>query len=195
MFDIAAKPEWKRTPHDVTSGLNSNATLPCRAFGIPRVHYQWYFNGVAVKPSWKYSITNGNLTISNLQYTDGGMYQCVVTNKHGQLLSSAELTVAEIAAGFGPGSKAPEPILNKLVNSNVVLTCNPSGNPKPLVRWKKGATFLIKAPRYRFHLNGNLEIVNVTKLDSGRYTCVVSNRLGSDSRSGRLNVQGMFDWD
>ncbi|KAK3732472.1 hypothetical protein QZH41_003777 [Actinostola sp. cb2023] len=186
---MEAKPEWIIKPHDTTAGLSSNATLSCQAYGIPRVHYQWYFNGIPLRASAKYSFQEGNVTLSNLQYYDGGMYQCVVTNRHGQFVTSAELTVAETAAGFGPGSKAPELILNKLVHSTVMLTCNPSGNPKPLVRWRKGSTFLRLSSRYHFFANGNLQIINVTKYDTGRYTCEVSNRLGSDSKSGILNVQ------
>lgn len=191
MINLVAKPEWIFQPQDSTSGLNSNTTLSCKADGIPRVHYMWYFNGKPLKPSSKYSFNNGNLTLSNLHYSDGGMYQCIVTNKHGQLVASAELTVAETPAGFGPGSKAPEPIQNKLTQTDAIITCKPSGNPKPLVRWKKDGIYLAMSPRYRILAGGNLRIINVTKSDSGKYTCVASNRLGSDTRSGRLNVQGM----
>lgn len=190
LSSFLAKPEWITKPSDVIVGNNSTITLPCKAFGIPRVHYQWYHNGFALKPSAKHSFIGGNLTILRLRHTNRGMYQCVVTNRHGQMVSSAEVMVAETPAGFGPGSKAPEDI-NKLIRSTVTLACNPTGNPKPIIRWRKGSTYLRKNPRYMFMANGNLRIFNLTRYDSGRYTCEVSNRLGSNSRTGRLNVQGL----
>lgn len=38
-------------------------------------------------------IENGALTISNLNVTDSGMFQCIAENKHGLIYSSAELKV------------------------------------------------------------------------------------------------------
>jgi len=38
-------------------------------------------------------IENGALTISNLNLTDSGRYQCIAENKHGVIYSSAELRV------------------------------------------------------------------------------------------------------
>jgi hypothetical protein len=38
-------------------------------------------------------IENGALTITNLNVTDSGMFQCIAENKHGLIYSSAELKV------------------------------------------------------------------------------------------------------
>ena len=98
------------------------------------------------------------------------------------------LFVAEIPAGFGKGSKKPRAVTNVLVGSTVILHCNPTGSPKPSVSWKKGLVSIQSRGRYRVLANGNLEIINVTTRDNGRFTCEVTNRLGSDSRSGKLVV-------
>ncbi|XP_048582929.1 contactin-6 isoform X2 [Nematostella vectensis] len=186
---MEAKPEWITRPQDTITGVNSNTTLRCHASGAPRVFYQWYYNGQPLVTSQRHILHQGDLILKELRYSDGGMYQCVVTNTHGQLIASAELTVAETPAGFGQGSRAPEASKNALVDSTVTLHCRPSGNPKPIVRWRKGSVYLSSGPRYQFLTSGDLMISNVTSLDSGRYTCEVSNRLGSASRTGRLNVQ------
>ena len=100
------------------------------------------------------------------------------------------LAQAEIPAGFGPGSRAPQSNLQALVNTNVELICNPTGEPKPTVRWRFGPMLVQDSGRHRILSNGNLRISNVTDSDSGVYTCEASNRLAKASRKGFLSVVG-----
>ena len=96
----------------------------------------------------------------------------------------------EIPAGFGPGSRTPETNQNALINTRVEITCNPTGEPKPTISWLFGAMHLQGNGKYRILPNGNLIIRNVTKDDSGEYTCKASNKLGEAYRKGFLNVLG-----
>ena len=96
----------------------------------------------------------------------------------------------EIPAGFGPGSRAPQSNLQTLVHTNVELICNPTGEPKPKIRWRFGPMLVQDSGRHRILSNGNLRISNVTLTDSGEYTCEVSNRLAKASRKGFLSVVG-----
>ena len=100
------------------------------------------------------------------------------------------LAQAEIPAGFGTGSRAPQSNLQALVHTNVELICNPTGEPKPTVRWRFGPMLVQDSGRHRILSNGNLRISNVTESDSGEYTCEVSNRLAKASRKGFLSVVG-----
>lgn len=97
----------------------------------------------------------------------------------------------EIPAGFGPGSKAPEPNTNALIHTSVELACNPTGEPKPVIRWLfNGLMYLKSTGKFQILSNGNLRISNVTKADTGYYICEASNRLGKTTRKGHLNVLG-----
>ena len=78
---------------DLSAGLRSLVTIPCKAYGIPSITYDWYFNGDLVGSSSKYSFIGGNLTIIDLSSAESGMYQCVARNKHGEIYSSMELKV------------------------------------------------------------------------------------------------------
>jgi len=96
---------------------------------------------------------------------------------------------SEIPAGFGPGSKVPQPNTNVLIHTSVELTCRPTGEPKPTIRWLFNGSLNLKSnSRFRILSNGNLRISNVTKVDSGYYICEASNRLGKAARKGHLNV-------
>lgn len=78
------------------------------------------------------------------------------------------------------------------MHSSVEIICNPTGEPKPVVRWRFGAAYLQSKGRFRISSNGNLRITNVTKSDSGDYICEASNTLGKASRTGFVNVVGML---
>ena len=89
-----AKPEWITRPQDTTAGSNTTVVLPCDAFAIPSVQYTWFFNGKPMIWTERHNFTGGNLTIKRLKPADNGMYQCFVSNKHGQLHADIELTVS-----------------------------------------------------------------------------------------------------
>ena len=98
---------------------------------------------------------------------------------------------SEIPAGFGPGSKVPQPNTNALIHTTVELTCRPTGEPKPTIRWLFNDSLNLKNNnRFRILSNGNLRISNVTKEDSGSYICEASNGLGKAKRNGHLKVLG-----
>ncbi|KAK2571460.1 Neuroglian [Acropora cervicornis] len=175
---MEAKPEWITKPRDTTAGSNMTTTLPCVAFGIPSVQYTWYFNGKPMVWTERHIFHDGNLTIKALSPADIGIYQCFVSNKHGQMHADIELNVSEIPAGFGIGSRPPLTNQKALVRSSVEFTCRPTGEPKPAIRWLFGAMQLEGTGRYRILPNGNLVIRNVTRTDSGEYTCEARNKLG-----------------
>lgn len=119
------------------------------------------------------------------------VYLCVTILSH-LLLNNILSTKLAIPAGFGLGSKAPQLTQSALMHSSVEIICNPTGEPKPVVRWRFGAAYLQSKGRFHISSNGNLRITNVTKSDSGEYICEASNTLGKASRTGFVNVVGML---
>ena len=77
--------------------------------------------------------------------------------------------------------------------SDIVLTCNATGNPTPLISWTIDG-FVISSsgdPRINFEAgNKILNIRNVSRADEGEYRCVASNYLGDAcSNATLLDVQ------
>ena len=79
------------------------------------------------------------------------------------------------------------------MNSNHIIQCVFEGLPIPTVVWShdgnvltNGFNDIIIATR---NSSSTLTITTVTSNDSGSYTCMISNLLGSDMRSSMLQVQ------
>uniref|UniRef100_A0A452ERG9 Contactin 3 n=1 Tax=Capra hircus TaxID=9925 RepID=A0A452ERG9_CAPHI len=158
----------------------------CRASGKPKPSYRWLKNGEALVLEERIQIENGALTISNLNVTDSGMFQCIAENKHGLVYSSAELKVMASAPDF---SKTPmKKLIQVQVGSEVSLDCKPRASPRALSSWKKGEVIVQESERTSFLNDGGLKIVNVTKADAGIYTCIAENQFGKANGTTHLIV-------
>ncbi|XP_060782846.1 matrix-remodeling-associated protein 5 [Neoarius graeffei] len=82
-----------------------------------------------------------------------------------------------------------------LAETNVLLRCQASGDPKPLISWTKvstGATIQASTKhgqRFEVLPNGSFVIKNVQLQDRGQYLCTAQNNFGSDRMVVSLIVQ------
>nr|XP_014707438.1 contactin-3 isoform X4 [Equus asinus] len=181
-----AKPQWVQLIKDVEIAVEDNLYWECRASGKPKPSYRWLKNGEALVLEERIQIENGALTISNLNVTDSGMFQCIAENKHGLVYSSAELKVVAAAPDF---SKTPmKKLIQVQVGSMVSLDCKPRASPRALSSWKKGDAIVQENERISFLKGGGLKIANVTKADVGTYTCIAENQFGKANGTTYLVV-------
>lgn len=115
-----------------------------------------------------------NITISS---TISAFFICVL------------IVLCSTAAPVLPESKS---FVKALARSWTVLPCNPTGFPKPTIKWKRNGLPLTNAtsPKYFILPSGSLRILRVALSDIGLYTCEVSNPLGDARRVVELSVQG-----
>ncbi|XP_024602861.1 contactin-3 isoform X2 [Neophocaena asiaeorientalis asiaeorientalis] len=181
-----AKPHWVQLIKDVEIAVEDSLYWECRASGKPKPSYRWLKNGEALVLEGRTQIENGALTISNLNVTDSGMFQCIAENKHGLVYSSAELKVVASAPDF---SKTPmKKLIQVQVGSEVSLDCKPRASPRALSSWKKGDAPVQETERISFLKDGGLKIANVTKADAGIYTCIAENQFGKANGTTHLVV-------
>uniref|UniRef100_A0A8C0E6E7 Contactin 3 n=1 Tax=Balaenoptera musculus TaxID=9771 RepID=A0A8C0E6E7_BALMU len=179
---MVTKPHWVQLIKDVEIAVEDSLYWECRASGKPKPSYRWLKNGEALVTQ----IENGALTISNLNVTDSGMFQCIAENKHGLVYSSAELKVVASAPDF---SKTPmKKLIQVQVGSEVSLDCKPRASPRALSSWKQGDVPVQETERIYFLKDGGLKIANVTKADAGIYTCIAENQFGKANGTTHLVV-------
>uniref|UniRef100_A0A3B5KU28 Uncharacterized protein n=1 Tax=Xiphophorus couchianus TaxID=32473 RepID=A0A3B5KU28_9TELE len=184
-----AKPQWLQTITDTARSIEENLFWECKANGKPKPSYSWLKNGEIISlfaPQARVQIENGALSITALNLSDSGMYQCVAENKHGSIYSSAQLMVLASAPSF---SRSPlKALLKARSGSEVTLECKPQASPPAISLWKKGNEILQRTERITLLPNGTLKIANVTKRDAASYTCIAKNQFGTASATGKLLI-------
>uniref|UniRef100_A0A8C1HIZ7 Contactin 3b n=1 Tax=Cyprinus carpio carpio TaxID=630221 RepID=A0A8C1HIZ7_CYPCA len=181
-----ATPHWLQTMTDKSLSIEENLFWECKANGKPKPSYSWLKNGETLISEGRVQIENGALSISSLNLSDGGMYQCVAENKHGIIYSSAELMVLASAPSFSQNPLSR--VLKARSGCDVSLDCRPHASPRAISLWKRGTEILQRSERISLFPNGTLKIANVTKRDGGTYTCIAKNQFGTASTTGRLII-------
>ncbi|XP_030632439.1 contactin-3 [Chanos chanos] len=181
-----AKPHWLQTMSDTAMSIEENLLWECKANGKPKPSYSWLKDGETLVSEGRVQIENGILSVTSLNLSDSGMYQCLAENKHGIIYASAELIVLASPPSF---SQNPLRGLQKArAGSEVTLECQPQASPRAISLWKKGNEILQRNERISLFPNGTLRISNVTKRDGGSYTCIAKNQFGTDSTTGKLII-------
>jgi hypothetical protein len=124
---------------------------------------------------------SGNLQITNVKYSDSGVYKCQARNPvTNEIRTNPKKTNLKVYEPFG--TKLPEIVYvpvdtNRVqMGSNLTLECVANGAPVPLVSWEKFGGIL---PEKRsFQIFGNLVLNNVQPEDKGTYVCRAENGPG-----------------
>ncbi|AWP10692.1 putative hemicentin-1 [Scophthalmus maximus] len=164
---------------------NSQAQLVCVAEGVPQPGLSWEKDGTPLSESTgEYTVLpSGELVIDIVQPDDAGSYTCVATNAVGQDSRTVALSVHT------------HPVFTELLGDvalnkgeRLLLTCGVSGIPPPRTTWVFNNNII---PVHYDHMNGHSELVieRVSKDDSGTYTCVAENNVGSIKSLGFVYVK------
>jgi hypothetical protein len=98
----ATAPHIVSQPTNLTVALGATTNLSVAATGAPTLLYQWRFNNADLPDA-----TNSAIVLPDVQGSDAGAYQVVLSNYYGAVTSSiAMVSVTGVAAGFsgGPGA-------------------------------------------------------------------------------------------
>ena len=149
---------------------NKNITLPtCHVTSYPPAVITWS-KGLGELIQARAVSKDGQLSITNAQKKDSGLYKCKATNILGYDSAVTHLSVVELPQFT---ARPPEQ-LKELLNRNITIPCRATGDPKPTVTWVKENGEL-PLGRSTVSVDGTLQIWNTKEEDSGRYTCVAAS--------------------
>ncbi|TRY67969.1 hypothetical protein DNTS_006120 [Danionella cerebrum] len=190
----------KSRPHLLSFGVVSSDNvilapketghLTCEVDGNPKPSVAWSINGIPIENSHDdptRKVTDGIITLSDVQVGSSAVYQCNASNEYGYLLANAFVSVlAEPPRVLTP----PNHVYSVITNSKALLDCFSFGSPLPKITWFKDSQRIQNGDSYHIHANGTLEIHVAQKLNSGKYTCMATNNLGIKENSVSLKVKG-----
>jgi len=177
MITVSEAPAMLSQPLGQSILLGSNATFTATATGDATLGYQWYFNSAPLADGGRvYGSTTANLSIANVQTTDGGSYQLVVTNHSGSVTSAvASLTV------LVPAFITVQPTNQTVIlGSNATFSASAGGTAPFGYLWYSNGVPLANSGRYSGVTSTSLAITGVQTNDSGPgFQLVVTNNYGS----------------
>ena len=166
-FTVLLPPSVTQGPLDQVVDENDTIILNCTATNLGTVSISW----IGPTPNLQGEVTmedemiTSSLTLSEVNYLDGGVYTCTATNEAGSNDTISTLYVRPIVT--------PPLVLTSNVSSEVTLTCRVQDNPPATFMWGKMnsgggyETVLDESER-------NLTFSPVVFGNEGSYRCVVN---------------------
>ncbi|XP_066899795.1 leucine-rich repeats and immunoglobulin-like domains protein 1 isoform X2 [Kogia breviceps] len=182
-------PSFTKMPHDIAIRTGTMARLECAATGHPNPQIAWQKDGGTDFPAARerrmHVMPDDDVFfITDVKIDDMGVYSCTAQNSAGSISANATLTVLET-----PSLAVPLEDRVASVGETVALQCKATGSPPPRITWLKGDRPLILTERHHFTPGNQLLVVqNVVAEDAGRYTCEMSNALGTERAHSQLSV-------
>lgn len=197
---VYAPPTFSTRPLAQTVEIGQDVSFHCNAHGSPKPFIFWSFEGdrsliFSGTSSTNYEAFNSQeghstLLFKNAQLQNSGtVIICSVVNAAGSASTRTRLTITS-KEDRPPPVIIRGPVNQTLpINSVATLSCEATGNPKPMISWYKEGIPVIASEKVEMHKNGGLEISNLEKDDSGVYTCVASSKGGKATWTGHLRVE------
>lgn len=187
-------PSFVKTPRDITIRTGTKARLECAAEGHPTPQVAWQKDGGTDFPAarerrMRVMPDDDVFFIMDVKPEDMGVYSCTAKNTAGMISANVTLTVLET-----PHLAQEMEDRNVVVGETVALQCKALGSPPPRITWLKGEEPLRPSDRHHFTPGNQLLVIGTTTFeDAGRYTCVMSNTLGTERAHCQLSVYQRYE--
>ncbi|XP_061124203.1 leucine-rich repeats and immunoglobulin-like domains protein 3 [Syngnathus typhle] len=182
-------PSFTKMPTDLSIRAGATARLECAAVGHPSPQIAWQKDGgidfPAARERRMHVMPEDDVFFMvDVKTEDIGVYSCTAQNIAGAISANATLTVLETPSFL-------RPLMDRTVakGETAVLQCIAGGSPAPRLNWTKDDSPLVVTERHFFAAaNQLLIIVDAAEADVGKYTCEMSNALGTERGNIRLSV-------
>ncbi|EEF60886.1 immunoglobulin domain-containing protein [Pedosphaera parvula] len=177
---VLLPPSITSQPANQMQTQGSTASFMAAAAGSPPFSYQWLYNGNPLTDGGQISgATTTNLTISNLQFANGGNYALFVTNPVGVATSTAAtLTV------FAPPAIVQQPTTQIILQGSNVLFSTAATGTQPIgYKWFFNNVPLTDNPHITGSGTASLAINAAQTNDAGNYFVIATNAYGAATSS------------
>lgn len=124
------------------------------------------------------SRVQSSITLKHVEISAKGFYKCIIRNHYDSVQSDvAQLDVHQMPS-FSSRAKNRTVLLGEKVN----LSCRAEGYPDPIISWTRADGYNFDDVRGRLVISPDartLTISDVKEKDTGKYSCVASNKAGN----------------
>ncbi|XP_022174781.1 obscurin-like isoform X5 [Myzus persicae] len=192
---IKAAPKFRRNLIDYEGVTGKDITLTVEIEASPKPIVQWYKDSKVIKKSNRIKYVTDEvsgvytLIIQDCKMEDVGLYSVVASNQFSQISDACRINLQMPPQFIGALAKEVE----TLEGDYVSLSVRVEGDPPPQVKWFFEDKLLV-ADKTHIKINAvedvhTLLISNLTREDSGKYTCEISNEFGKNTSEGKLLVK------
>ena len=174
---------------------SSSFTFPtCHVTGHPAPAVNWRESSGQL-PQGRVN-NNSGLQLLHVRKSDSDAYFCSAAN----ILGTVEKKTVLVVISLPRFTTKPPSKLNVAVEDTFTLNCSASGDPQPVISWKKQGGQL---PVLRSQQSSNQLVIGNAKLsDTGNYICVATNAGVFDAETavyidvkGSLTLETAFDFE
>ncbi|XP_074968536.1 hemicentin-2 [Phalacrocorax aristotelis] len=191
VLDVGSAPHFPEPLGDVAVEVGESVSLLCRVEGSPPPRIAWSRQDGKPMTGWhgphgvSSQLEAAELLIDSASLDDQAVYICEAQNEFGKIQAEVKLTVT----GHAPEIALASPVVRALPGQPVSLPCVIlAGRPFPARRWLKDGQPVALSSRYSVRADGSLHVDQVSQGDAGRYTCEVTNALGSHRQDMSLVI-------
>ncbi|XP_074779784.1 hemicentin-2 [Athene noctua] len=191
VLEVGLAPHFSEPLGDVVVQAGESVSLLCRVEGSPPPWVAWSRQDGKPVPGWhgpqgvSSQLESAELLIDSASLDDQAVYICEAQNEFGKIQAEVKLTVT----GHAPEIALASPVVRALPGQPVSLPCVIlAGRPFPTRRWLKDGQPVAPSSRYSIQADGSLHVDQVSEGDAGRYTCEVTNALGSHRQDMSLII-------
>uniref|UniRef100_A0A663N489 Ig-like domain-containing protein n=1 Tax=Athene cunicularia TaxID=194338 RepID=A0A663N489_ATHCN len=190
VLEVGLAPHFSEPLGDVVVQVGESVSLLCRVEGSPPPWVAWSRQDGKPVPGW-HGPQGVSSQLEAAELLIDAVYICEAQNEFGKIQAEVKLTVTGHAA---PEIALASPVIRALPGQPVSLPCVVlAGRPFPTRRWlKDGQPVRLPRPlgcsRYSIRADGSLHVDQVSEGDAGRYTCEVTNALGSHRQDVSLII-------
>ncbi|XP_026716212.1 hemicentin-2 [Athene cunicularia] len=191
VLEVGLAPHFSEPLGDVVVQVGESVSLLCRVEGSPPPWVAWSRQDGKPVPGWhgpqgvSSQLEAAELLIDGASLDDQAVYICEAQNEFGKIQAEVKLTVT----GHAPEIALASPVIRALPGQPVSLPCVVlAGRPFPTRRWLKDGQPVAPSSRYSIRADGSLHVDQVSEGDAGRYTCEVTNALGSHRQDVSLII-------
>ncbi|CAF0772843.1 unnamed protein product [Rotaria sordida] len=174
-LQVLVPPRFENDITNIEAIFNSTINLTCSAYGNPKPTIVWFKEGRHIQYGHHYL----SIVLPSIQNDIRIFYTCIASNEAGTAEQHYRIN---LLVPPSINSISISPISTPIAGNHFTLECIANGTPEPIISWH------FKNRRLSSGHNRYYQIIRASLNDTGLYTCIAENKIGSTKKDIHIDV-------